>query len=161
MNTVKQISLTLFTWCLCILFGAIIFNTVVLYPNYFRQIPQSLELTMEFLKVRGPHHFFPPFGTAIILLNIVSLVLWWKTKNIRYILLTTVILLIVFEFIFSVTFFWGKNTIMFIEGKSKHPAEFLQATANSFQNWNWVRVITTGLASILAIYSVTQLKKNR
>jgi hypothetical protein len=158
MQTIKVISISLFTWMLCILFGAIVFNTLVFYPNIFHNVPESLELTMQFLAVRGPHNFFPPFGGLVILLNILALILWWRTKHTRNLLAVSITLLIAFEFIFSVTFFWDKNTILFIEGQSKHSIAFLQSTANSFQNWHWVRVCTTGLSSSLSVYAIVSLK---
>ncbi|MES2617391.1 MAG: DUF1772 domain-containing protein [Bacteroidota bacterium] len=156
MSTVKLIFISVFTWCICILFGAIVFNTLVFYPNVFYRVPQSLELTMQFLKMRGPHHFFPPFGGAIILLNIVSILFYWKTGNVRNSLVKSLLLLVVFEFIFSITFFWEKNAILFIEGQKKHSIEILQQTAISFQKWHWVRVFTTGLASILALLAFSK-----
>lgn len=161
MHTFKVISISLFSWALCILFGAIVFNTLVFYPNIFHDVPESLERTMQFLEVRGPHHFFPPFGAMVILLNVLSLMLWWTARSIRVLLITSIVLLIAFEFIFSVTFFWEKNKILFTEGQSMHSIEFLRSTASSFQNWHWVRVFTTGLASILSVTAVVLLKKTK
>jgi hypothetical protein len=149
MSNLRLALLSFFAWAIAIFFGAVVFNTVVLYPNIFRHVPQSLELTMEFLQVRGPHHFFPPFGAMLILVNLVLVALWWRTRQVRNLLAVGVLLIIVFEFIFSVTFFWDKNTIMFIEGQRVHSIGFLESTAESFQRWHWLRVITTGTASAL------------
>ncbi len=143
--------LLLQAWFINILFGAIVFNTIVFYPNIFHNIPNSLELTMQFLKVRGPHHFFPPFGASVILSNLIALFFWWKFRAVRNLLLISLILLIVFEFIFSVTFFWDKNIILFVEGKQVHSQTYLQDVADSFQLWHWVRVCTSGIASLCAL----------
>jgi|SRR5690606_28668557 len=151
----KQLITTLFVWAINILFGAVVFNTIVLYPNFFGQIPSSLELTMEFLKVRGPHDFFPPFGSAVILLNGVALILWWRNKHIRNLLASSLFLLVVFEFLFSVLYFWELNTILFIEGKEKHAIEYLKEISLNFQRWHWVRFCTTGAASLLSLFTLT------
>jgi uncharacterized membrane protein len=155
MYKIKHLFLAAFAWAVGIFTGAIVFNTLVFYPNIFRQVPESLELTMAFLKVRGPHHFFPPFGAILIVCNMVLVAVWWRTKQVRNLLLLSMVIYIVFEFIFSVTFFWEKNTIMFIEGQSKHSINFLQSTADSFQKWHWVRVIASTAASILIFVSYT------
>lgn len=53
---------TAYLWVMMILFGAIVLETFMIYPNVFADPPQSLELTMDFLSVSGPSDFFPPLG---------------------------------------------------------------------------------------------------
>jgi len=47
---IKLFITIVFVWCINILFGAVVFNTLILFPNIFREIPGSLELSMEFLQ---------------------------------------------------------------------------------------------------------------
>lgn len=147
----------LFVWCINILFGAVVFNTIVLYPNFFRDIPESLELTMAFMKVRGPAHFFPPFGSTVILLNAITLFLWWRNKKTRYPLGASLLFLVIFEFIFSVLYFWKLNTILFIEGTAFHSIGHLQKTASNFQFWHWIRFGTTGGAALLSLFALVNV----
>lgn len=148
----------IFVWSINILFGAVVFNTTILYPNFFREIPDSLELTMEFLKVRGPQDFFPPLGSTVILLNAIVLFLWWANKRMRALLASSIFLLITFEFIFSVLYFWELNTILFIEGRTKHTIEDLEKVSFDFQLWHWVRFCTTGVAALLSIVTLVEIK---
>lgn len=64
-----------YLWVMMILFGAIVMETFMLYPNVFSDPPDSLELSMEFLAVRGPSDFFPPLGLLSWVLGAASLVL--------------------------------------------------------------------------------------
>lgn len=157
-NKVKLFITFVFVWWINILFGAVVFNTIVLYPNFFRDVPYSLELTMEFLKARGPNNFFPPFGSAVIILNAIALFLWWKNKIIRNLLASSILLLIIFEFLFSVLYFWELNTILFIEGRTKHSIEYLEKISFNFQLWHWIRFCTTGIAAILSIFTLIRIK---
>ena len=45
-----------------ILFGAIVMETFMVYPNIFHDPSRSLELGLEFMSVRAPSDFFPPLG---------------------------------------------------------------------------------------------------
>ena len=50
------------SWVLMIFFGALVFDTLIVYPNTFHDVPRSLERAMAFATVRGPGDFFPPLG---------------------------------------------------------------------------------------------------
>jgi len=51
-----------YLWVMMILFGAIVMETFMVYPNVFHDPPRSLELGLEFMSVRAPSDFFPPLG---------------------------------------------------------------------------------------------------
>ena len=72
-----------YLWVMMILLGSILFDTLVLYPDIFYDVPHSLETAMEFMVVRGPGDFFPPLGLLSWLTGIGSLVLGWRTKSAR------------------------------------------------------------------------------
>jgi hypothetical protein len=45
--------------------------------------------------------------------------------------------MIVGEGLFSMAFFWPRNTLMFVEGAAMHTAEMLKQTAREFQALHW------------------------
>jgi hypothetical protein len=53
---------TAYLWVMMVLFGAIVLETFMIYPNVFAAPPESLELAMDFMSVSGPSDFFPPLG---------------------------------------------------------------------------------------------------
>jgi uncharacterized membrane protein len=142
-------------WVLMIFLGAITFETLILYPNIFRDAPASLEAAVAFMKI-GPADFFPPVGMLMLLTGAASVIFSWRVKTARYWLLISVLILLFGEFLFSAVFFWPRNTIMFIEGPAVHSAEVLRRTAREFEALHWVRL---GLCLPASVFSLIGLLK--
>jgi uncharacterized membrane protein len=137
-------------WVLMIFLGAITFETLILYPNIFRDAPRSLETAVEFMKI-GPADFFPPVGMALLATGAASVILSWPTKPARYWLLASLLIILFGEFLFSAVFFWPRNTIMFIEGSAVHSPEYLAQTAQEFEALHWVRLALCLPASVFCL----------
>ncbi len=136
-----------YLWVMMILLGAILFDTLVLYPNIFHDPPHSLETALEFMVVRGPGDFFPPLGFLSWVTGIGSLILCWRVKSARYWILGSLIM-IVCEGLFSMAFFWPRNTIMFTEGTEVHSAAYIKQVAREFQTLHWSRVAFNAAGSV-------------
>jgi hypothetical protein len=119
-----------------VLFGAIVLETFMVYPNVFADPPESLELAMDFLSVRGPNDFFPPLGFLSWVFGAASLVLCWRVKAARWWILFS-LAMIVCEGLASMLYFWPRNEIMFVEGAEVHSAEYLEQVAREFETWHW------------------------
>lgn len=135
-----------YLWVMMIMLGSIILETWMIYPNIFHNPPESFKIALEFMSVRSPHDFFPPIGLLSWVTGIGSLIVGWRVKSTRYWILGS-LLMIVSEGLFSMAFFWPRNTIMFVEGTAVHSAEFLRQTANEFQNLHWARVAFNAVGS--------------
>jgi hypothetical protein len=48
------------------------------------------------------------------------------------------------------TFFWPRNTIMFVEGLDVHSVDVLRQTAEEFQQLHWLRVAFNAIGSAAA-----------
>jgi hypothetical protein len=125
-------------WVLMIFFGALVFDTLIVYPNVFYDVPRSLETAMAFATVRGPGDFFPPLGFSSWITGIGSLLLARRVKPARYWILGSLIVMVC-EGLFSMDFFWPRNTIMFTEGTAVHSVAFLKQTAREFEVGHWIR----------------------
>jgi hypothetical protein len=125
-------------WVLMILFGALLFDTLIVYPNTFHDVPHSLDRAMVFATVRGPGDFFPPLGFVSWITGVGFLILAWRVKAARYWILASLVV-IVSEGLFSMAFFWPRNTIMFTEGTAVHSVAFLKQTAQEFEVGHWIR----------------------
>jgi len=164
-QTVKKQRITFaftmtYLWVMMVLLGSIMFDTLVLYPDIFHDVPRSLETTMEFMVVRGPGDFFPPLGMLSWLTGIGSLVLNWREKSTRYWILGS-LTMIVCQGLVSMAFFWPRNTILFTEGIAVHSAAYLQQTAQEFQTGHWVRVAFNATASALAFVGFLRFYRHR
>jgi Domain of unknown function (DUF1772) len=138
-----------YLWVMMILLGSIVLETFMVYPNIFHDAPRSLETTMEFMAVSSPGDFFPTLGFLSWLAGIGSLILGWRVKSARYWILISLVM-IVCEGLFSMAFFWPRNTIMFTEGTEVHSAAYLKQIAQEFQTLHWSRLAfnAAGSASI-------------
>ncbi|GII78027.1 hypothetical protein Sru01_30090 [Sphaerisporangium rufum] len=130
-------------------FGGVLGETVMLYPNIFRDPPASLELTREFMVAGSPSDFFPPLGLSISLSAAVGTLLAWRSPARWWIAAATVVFVLA-EFLFSAWFFWPRNTIMFVDPVGTHSADYLRQVAAEFNAGHWVRVAGGALTSGLA-----------
>ncbi|MDP8952799.1 MAG: hypothetical protein M3N18_11295 [Actinomycetota bacterium] len=153
------VSLT-YLWALMILLGAILFDTLVLYPNIFHDVPRSLDTAMGFMVVRGPGDFFPSLGFLSWLTGIGALILSWRVKSARYWILGSLIVMVC-QGLVSMAFFWPRNTIMFEEGTAVHSVAYLQQTAQEFQTGHWLRVALNAAASALSFVGFLKLYRHR
>lgn len=140
----------IFLWALMIMFGSILFETFIIYPNIFHDVPRSFDIATKFMAVAGPSNFFRPIGAFTIPLGIISLLLSWRTKPARLWLLGSLIVIIIGEFLFSAFFFWPRNTIMFVEGPALHSAATLKQVAWEFQTGHWFRLALSACSATLA-----------
>jgi hypothetical protein len=139
-----------YLWLMMILLGSIMLETFMVYPNVFYNPPDSFKAGLEFMKVRTPHDFYPPFGFCSWLLGGASLLAAWPDGRARRWILAS-LAMIVAEGLFSMAFFWPRNTIMFVEGPAVHSIAVLRTAAEEFQRMHWWRV-AFNLAGSAAIF---------
>jgi hypothetical protein len=150
-----------YVWATTLLFGAVLSETILLYPNIFYNVPDSLQASLEFMQVIGPGDFFPKLGSMILALGLITLIVNRRNKPAFWYLLPAFLLIVFFEFLLSVFYFWPRNIIMFEEGSSIHSPELLMTVARQFQTGHWVR-LGAGLAgSALAFIGLYQANKHR
>lgn len=152
----KNILLYVYAWSMAMFFGAVLSETVILYPNIFHDVPASLETAMKFLTVIGPGQFFPRLGGGIMLVAIITIASNLKNKPAIYYLLLSFVLMALLEFLFSVFYFWPRNKIMFTEGTAMHSAETLKTVAAEFQAGHIVRLSCSFITSCLAFIGLYQ-----
>src|SRR5215475_163814 len=128
-----------YLWLMMITLGTIVLETFMVYPNIFYNPPESFKAGLDFMKVVTPHDFFPKLGFITWLAGAASLLMGWRVRSARYWILASVAMIIA-EGLFSMAFFWSRNTIMFIEGPTMHSVEVLRKTAQEFERLHWWRV---------------------
>ena len=152
---------TAYLWVMMTLFGAIVLETFMVYPNVFSDPPASLELAMDFMAVSGPSDFFPPLGFLSWVLGAGALVLSWRVKAARWWIAFS-LAMIVCEGVASMLFFWPRDEIMFVEGSEVHSAEYLEQVAREFETWHWrSRMGFTTLAAVSAFVGFLGFYRHR
>ncbi|WP_346277172.1 hypothetical protein [Pseudonocardia sp.] len=58
----RRVVATGFVWVAMVTFGAVLVETLLIYPNVFPDVPGSLDGAMAFFTVTGPADVFPPLG---------------------------------------------------------------------------------------------------
>jgi len=165
-QTVKQQSigfafLVAHLWAMMIFLGGICAVTFVIHPNVFHDVPRSLETTMTFAVARGPSDFLGPVGLVAIITGLVSVILGWRVRAARYWILCGVVLLVVGEIVFSILFFWPRNTIMFVEGTKVHPVGVVERAAWEFQAGHWLRLALAAAAAASSFLGFLDFYRHR
>jgi hypothetical protein len=146
-------------WLMWILFGSIVLETFMVYPNVFHDPPESLATALEFMTIRTPSDFYPPLGFATWLCGAASLIAAWRVRPARYWIALSVAM-IVAEGLVSMAFFWPRNTILFIEGPEVHSAAVLRQTADEFQRMHWWRVVFNAIGAAAAFAGFLRLYRH-
>lgn len=153
-STMATAALIALVWSSMMSFGGVAAETVMLYPNIFRDAPASLELAREFLAAGGPSDYFPPLGAAVVVTCLIAVVLTWPAPQVRWWVAAAAGVFIACEFVFSVLFFWPRNEIMFVDPAGAHSTAYLRQVAQEFVAGHWVRVAGGAVTSALALWAL-------
>ena len=66
---------------IALLLGATVYESVVMAPNYERDIPASVEAARQFLKKTTPAHYFRPLSPIAQVCTLAGLVASWPTRR--------------------------------------------------------------------------------
>ena len=149
-----------YLWVMMILLGSIVLETFMVYPNIFYDAPRSLETALEFMAIRTPGDFFPPLGFFSWLTGIGALAFAWRVESARCWILGS-LLMIVCEGLFSMAFFWRRNTIMFTEGTEVHSVAYIRQVAQEFQTLHWARLAFNAVGSVSIFVGFLKLNRHR
>ena len=140
---------------LALLLGATAYETVVMAPNYERDIPASIGLARQFLRRVTPAHYFRIISPLTQLLLLVSVVVCWGVPGARWFLLAALGALVLADVI-TFTFHYPRLNIMFKEPISPDPAR-LRGAAREWAVGNLVRGALLVGAFLAALLAVTRL----
>ena len=138
-----------------IILGGTIFAVMVEYPNWFANVPASLQTTRTFYKVLHPGYFFQVFGPLTLFSGLAFVALGWKINAARNLVLLAVALMIGIELL-TFIYIYPRLNIMFGPDSAAQPVEVLRLTARQFTTADQIR---TGLAFVATALSITALFK--
>jgi hypothetical protein len=140
---------------LALLLGATLYESVVMAPNYERDIPTSIDVARQFLKRTTPTHYFRLISPITELLLLASLVASWPIAAARSRLLAALGLLVLLDVI-TFTFHYPRLAIMFKAPMPENPAR-LRRAAREWARGNIVRVLLLTVAFLSALQAVAIL----
>jgi uncharacterized membrane protein len=141
-----------------IVFGGAIMETFINFPNWFHNIPTSLDAAKNFLQARNPGQFFQTLYPLAILTGIAFVILGWKIKSARNFILAAIVLSVGLEVV-TFAFIYPLLRIMIVDGTALHSVEVLKQTAERFMTLNYVRMfffLIAELLSLIGLWKFTQ-----
>lgn len=148
---------TLALFGLALLLGATLYESVVMAPNYERDVPASIDLARQFLRQATPAKFFRPITLLTQLLLLAGVVVSWPIPAGRWRLLGAFGVLVLLDGI-TFTFHYPRLAIMFKGTMPADPARLGRA-AREWALGNWVRAALLVVAFLAALQAVTILAK--
>ena len=150
MSKIKEPLLCLAIIFLGALFGGSLYDSLVMAPNYRIGIPQSLEHVRQFMEAANPGSFFRVISPLTQLSILISLILGWRLPVGRKWWLLPALLLIVAGDVFTFTFHYPRNAILFHDPMHT-PPEVLERAAREWAYGNYLRILLVGAALICAL----------
>jgi hypothetical protein len=146
---------TLALYGVALLLGATVYESVVMAPNFERDIPASLTIARQFLQRTTPAHFFRPLSLVTQLLVLAGVIASWPTPAARWRLVIALGILVLLDGI-TFSFHYPRLAIMFKGPIPDDPAT-LRRAAREWGLGNIVRAALLAAALLVILQSVTIL----
>lgn len=159
----KTLQTTLFVAYFClmmIVLGGTIFAVLVEYPNWFANVPASLETTRTFYKVFHPGYFFQTVAPLTFVFGVGFLIVGWRIAPVRNLVLISLIVLVAAELL---TFFYiyPRLNIMFGPDAGTHSIDALKSAGDQFTNADRIRTVLAFVANGLAVASLLKFFREK
>jgi hypothetical protein len=153
MKTIQTILFTAYLCLMLIILGGTIFSVLVEYPNWFANVPESLEATRNFYKVFHPGYFFQIFGPLSVLTGIGFVIVGWRTVGARNLVAVSILLFVAIELL---TFFYiyPRLNILFLSELGTQSVETLRLTSRQFTVADNIRTVLCVVANGFAVGAV-------
>jgi hypothetical protein len=137
-----------------IIFGAALFTAVVIYPNWFHDIPRSLEIGREFFVAKNFGGYSRPLVTLFALAGFGVLLFGWRAKSARYWILSSILFGTAVEM--AVFKYCEPRLEIISQSTALHSAAYLKQIAQEFQT---AHLLQLGAMFVVAALSWTGLLK--
>src|SRR5688572_33263228 len=158
MKTLPTILLVVFFCLVMIVLGGTIFAVMVEYPNWFANVPASLEATRTFYKVLHPGYFFQTFGPLLVLSGIAFMIAGWRTGPARNFVAVAVAIFIAIELL-TFLYIYPRLDIMFGPNAVSQSIGALQLAASEFTLADRARTLMVFVAAGMAVAALLRYFK--
>lgn len=163
MRKVQNTALLLHFAAFAMLVGVATYETFINFPNWFADIPASLARVRGFLTVRNPGQFFQTIAPLTILSGLLFVVIGWRRRPQRNLVLMAVLLLVGLEVV-TFNLVYPKLRILLGRGDSAgvvYPTAKLEETAREFLTINGWRLVVMYLAALVSGLAIFQAMRDR
>jgi hypothetical protein len=141
---------------LALLLGATFYESVVMAPNYERDIPASIGAARAFLQRTTPAHFFRPLSPITQLLLLAGAIASWPIVAARWPLLAALGVLVLLDVI-TYAFHYPRLAILFKGPMPEGDAPQMARAAREWALGNIARAVLLVAAFLLALKAVIVL----
>lgn len=145
---------TLALSALSLLLGATAYESIVMAPNFQRDIPASITLARQFLQ-RTPATYFRPLAPIAQVLLLACVVASWANPAVRWPALMALGCMVVTDII-TFTYHYPRLAVMFGGTGPQDPAS-LRRAASDWARGNWVRAGLLLAALLATIHAFGQV----
>ena len=138
-----------------IVLGGTIFSVMVEYPNWFADVPSSLEATRNFYRVLHPGYFFQTFAPLLLLTGIGFVITSWRLAPARNLVLISVAIMIAIELL-TFGYIYPRLWIMFGPDAASQTIDAMRQAAIDFTFADRIR---TGMDVVGSGISVAAMVK--
>jgi len=160
MKTIQTVLFTAYLCLMLIILGGTIFSVLVEYPNWFANVPESLEATRNFYKVFHPGYFFQIFGPLSVLSGIGFVIAGWRIAGARKLVAVSVALFVAIELL-TFVYIYPRLNILFLSDLGTQSVEALRLTARQFTVADNIRTVLCFIANAFTIVAVFRFFKYR
>lgn len=131
-------------------FAAALTETILLYPNIFRDIPESLAMTEEFMSAMAVGDFMRPLGGVLTVCALIACIVAFRYRLGRNWIIASLVSLISGQFLLSILYLWPRATILF-DDRTQHTLDEIERAATEFQIGEVVRIVAALATAVFAI----------
>lgn len=148
----EHVLLTLALLGLALLLGATAYESVVMAPNFERDVPESIDIARRFLQRVTPARYFRVLAPVTQLILLGSVVAAWGTPAVRTPAVVALVMLVLLDGI-TFTFHYPRLAIMF-KGPMPEDSQRLRRAAREWAIGNLVRIALLVVAVLAVLHGL-------
>ncbi|MEU8899958.1 hypothetical protein [Nocardia sp. NPDC048505] len=125
-------------------------ETMLLYPNIFRDVPESLAQTEDFMSVVAVGDVMRPMGAVLTLCALVALATALVFRRARAWVAASLASLVSGQFLLSIWFQWPRASILF-DDRDQHSLDEIERAATEFLIGQGFRVAAALATAVFAV----------
>ncbi|RBO89375.1 hypothetical protein DFR74_10752 [Nocardia puris] len=131
-------------------FSATIVETIMFYPNIFRDIPESLVLHDEFMSAIGIGDIMRPLGAVMTLCALIACAAAVRYRIARGWVVASLASLVAGQFLLSVLYQWPRASILF-DDRDQYTVSELESAATEFLIGHGLRMVAALITAVCAV----------
>ena len=133
-----------------------VYTSLVDARSWSSNVPYSIAAAREYFKTVNPGDFFRMFSPVNQILALLALILFWKSSPSIRVCLGAALFLYVLGDVFTFTYFYPRNDIMFKAARLTDTA-LLEKSVSEWSRMNWIRSLLILVGLVLSFRSLHQL----